>query len=57
MKITKSGHKKVRLLKEKLIKGRLMQKPNNYMAWLRKQQKKLKNQIINFEELECEHNL
>ena len=41
MKITKSGHKKVRLLNEKVIKEKLMKKAYNYMAWLRKQQKNL----------------
>ena len=39
MKITNSGHKKVRLLNEKMIKEKLMKKAYNYMVWLRKQQK------------------
>ena len=36
MKITKSGHKKVGLLNEKMIKEKLMKKAQNYMVWLRK---------------------
>ena len=38
MKITISGHKKVRLLNEEMIKEKLMKKAYNYMVWLRKQQ-------------------
>ena len=36
MKITNSGHKKVRLLNENMIKEKLMKKAYNYMAWLTK---------------------
>ena len=39
MKITNSGHKKVRLLNEKMMKEILANKAYNYMVWLRKQQK------------------
>ena len=39
MIITKSGHKKVRLVNEKIKKGKLMKKAYNFMAWLKKQQK------------------
>ena len=39
MKILNSGHKRVRLLNEKVIKEKLMKKAYNYMVWLRKQQK------------------
>ena len=49
MKITKSGHKRVKLLIEKMIKEKLIKKSYNYIVWLRKQQK-LINQISNFEE-------
>ena len=38
MKITNSGHKKMRLLNEKMIKEKLMKKVYNYMVCLRKQQ-------------------
>ena len=41
MKITKSGLKKMRLLNEKMIKGKLINKAYNHMVWLRKQQKNL----------------
>ena len=47
MNTTKLGHKKLRLLYEKIIKEKLWKKTRNYMAWLRKQ-------ISTFEELECE---
>ena len=57
MKITKTGHKKMRLLNEKNIKEKLMKKTFNDMVWLKKQQKKLMNQIVNFDELECEKSL
>ena len=40
MKITNLGHKKVRLLNEKMIKEKLMKKAFNYMVWLRKKLKK-----------------
>ena len=33
-----SGHKKVGLLNEKMIKEKLMKEAYNYMVWLRKQQ-------------------
>ena len=38
MKIANSGHQKVGLLNEKMIKEKLM-KAYNYKIWLRKQQK------------------
>ena len=38
MKITNSGHKKVRLLNEEMTKEKLRKKVYNYMVWLRKQQ-------------------
>ena len=41
MNIVKSGHKKVRLLNEKIIKEKLMKKAYNYLLWLKKQQKNL----------------
>ena len=39
MKITKSGHKKSRLINQKLMQNELMNKVYNYVVWLRKQQK------------------
>ena len=39
MKIINSSHERVRLPNEKMIKEKLMKKANNYMVWLRKQQK------------------
>ena len=39
MKIINSGHERVRLPSEKMIKEKLMKKAYNYMVWLRKQQK------------------
>ena len=39
MKITNLGHKKLRLLNEKMIKEKLMKKAFNYMVWLRKELK------------------
>ena len=33
MKITNSGHKKMRLLNEKIIKEKLMKKAYNYMVY------------------------
>ena len=34
MKITNSGHKKMELLNEKMIKEKLMKKAYSYMVWL-----------------------
>ena len=34
MKITNSGHKKMGLLNEKMIKEKLMKKAYSYMVWL-----------------------
>ena len=42
MKITNSGHQKVRLLNENMVKEKFMKKTYNYMVWLRKQQKTYK---------------
>ena len=37
---------------KKWERAKLMNKAYNYMVWLRRQEKKLMNQISNFEELE-----
>ena len=52
MKITKSGHKKVRLLNEKNKR-----KIDEESLQLYGPAEKLMNQIINFKELECEKSL
>ena len=53
MKITKSGHKKVRLLNEKNNKRKI----DEESLQLYGPAEKLMNQIINFKELECEKSL
>ena len=56
MKITKSGHKKVRLLNEKIIKEKLMKKAYNYMVWLKKEQKNLRIKLETLKNyIECEN--
>ena len=55
MKIAKSGHKKVRLLNEKIIKEKLMKKAYNYMVWLKKEQKNLRIKLETLKNyIECE---
>ena len=39
--MTKSAHKNVRWLNEKMIKEKFIKKAYNYMVWMRKQQKNL----------------
>ena len=46
MKITKSGHRKARLINQKIVQGKFMKNVYNYIVWLRKQQKNL---IINIQ--------
>ena len=56
MKIAKSGHKKVRLLNEKIIKEKLMKKAYNYMVWLKKEQKNLRIKLETLKNyIECEN--
>ena len=45
MEMTKSGHRKARLINQKMIQEKLLNNVYNYMVWLRKQQKIL---IIKF---------
>ena len=49
MKITKSGHKNVRLLNEKMVKEQLMKKGYIYMTSFGKQQKNLQIKLSSFE--------
>ena len=44
MKTTKSGHRKARLINQKIAQEKFMKNVCNYIVWLRKQQKNL---IIN----------
>ena len=46
MKITKSGHRKARLINQKIVQEKFMKNVYNYIVWLRKQQKNL---IINIQ--------
>ena len=46
MKITKSGHRKARLINQKIIQEKFTKNVYNYIVWLRKQQKNL---IINIQ--------
>ena len=46
MKITKSGHRKARLINQKIVQEKFMKNVCNYIVWLRKQQKNL---IINIQ--------
>ena len=46
MKITKSGHRKARLINQKIAQEKFMKNVYNYIVWLRKQQKNL---IINIQ--------
>ena len=56
MKIAKSGHKKVRLLNEKIIKEKLMKKAYNYMVWLKKKKKNLRIKLETLKNyIECEN--
>ena len=56
MKIAKSGHKKVRLLNEKIIIEKLMKKAYNYMVWLKKEQKNLRIKLETLKNyIECEN--
>ena len=41
MKITKSGHRKARLINQKIVQEKFMKNVCNYIVWLRKQQKNL----------------
>ena len=45
MKLTKSGHKKVRF-NEKVMKEKLMKKAYNYMVWWKKQHKNLRFKLV-----------
>ena len=55
MKITKSGHKKVKLLNEKMKKKTKIDEENLQLHCLvKKAADKLMNQITNFEELKCQ---
>ena len=54
MKITKSGHKKGRLLSEKNDQSKTDQESLQLYGLFKKATEKLTNQISNFEELECE---
>ena len=42
---------------KKIIKEKLIKKAYNYIVWLKRQHKKIKNQVSNFEEFECEKSL
>ena len=46
MKITKSGHRKARLINQKIVQEKFMKNVCNYIVLLRKQQKNL---IINIQ--------
>ena len=46
MKITKSGHRKARLINQKIVREKFMKNVCNYIVLLRKQQKNL---IINIQ--------
>ena len=46
MKITKSGHRKARLINQKIVQEKFMKNVYNYIVWLRKQHKNL---IINIQ--------
>ena len=52
MKITKSGHKKVKLLNEKNNKRKIDEESLQLYGLVEKATEKLMNQISNFEELE-----
>ena len=57
MKITKSDHKKVRLLNEKNSKKKIDEESLQLYGLVEKAAEKLMNQTSNFEELECEKSL
>ena len=43
---------------KKIIKEKLIKKAYNYIVWLKRKHKKIKNQVSsNFEEFECEKSL
>ena len=46
LKITKSSHRKARLVNQKMIQEKLMNSVYNYMVWLRKQEKNLIIKLI-----------
>ena len=55
MKITKSGHKKVGLLNEKMKKKKKTDEENlQLQCSVKKAADKLMNQMTNFEELKCQ---
>ena len=42
----KSGHRKARLINQKMIQDKLMKNVYNYVVWLRKQQKNLRIKLV-----------
>ena len=57
LKITKSSHKKVRLLNEKNNKRKIDEKNLQLYGRVKKATEKLMNQVSNFEKLECDKSL
>ena len=46
MKVTKSAHRKSRLINQKMIQDKLMNNVYNYVIWLREQQKNLRIKLV-----------